>query len=59
MKANKYKIIEAPEIKITKEERAAFDKLVLKGVYLSLFNEQKLREEQIEYLGQINGFYRL
>lgn len=59
MKANKYKIVEAPEINITKEEKAEFDLLVLKSVYLSLSAEHKLSEEQIEHLDQINNFYRL
>jgi hypothetical protein len=52
-------MVEKPEIKLSKAEQEAFDKVVLQALYQSLYASGKLTIEQVKYLENINGDYWL
>ena len=47
-------MVEKPEIQLNKTEQAEFDKIVMNALCQSLYQAEKLTEEQVRYLENIN-----
>lgn len=53
-KKNQYIMVEKPEINLSKTEQDEFEKLVVNALCQSLFQADKLTEEQVRYMEDIN-----
>ena len=53
-KKKQYIMVEKPEIQLNKTEQAEFDKIVVNALCQSLYQAEKLTEEQVRYLENIN-----